>query len=58
MQQGLPDFLKQVEDSQLRANLPAVKNHNVYPVDADLWFSYDVMSFNAQLDDAVQILVK
>lgn len=53
-----PDFLKQVDDSMLWRNLPAVKNNKVYIVDPDLWFSYDVMSFNAQLDDAVNMLTK
>ncbi|WP_164775446.1 ABC transporter substrate-binding protein [Paenibacillus glycanilyticus] len=51
-----PDFAKQVNESSLWKNLPAVKNGKVYTVNPDLWFSYDVMSFHAQLDDAVQIL--
>ncbi|WP_415640140.1 ABC transporter substrate-binding protein, partial [Paenibacillus taichungensis] len=53
-----PDFLKEVDDSQLWHSLPAVKNNKVYVVDESLWFSYDVMSLSAQLDDAVQLLTK
>jgi iron complex transport system substrate-binding protein len=53
-----PDFLKKVEESSLWSMLPAVKNKKVYTVDNELWFSYDVMSFKAQLDDAVQLLSK
>jgi ABC-type Fe3+-hydroxamate transport system, periplasmic component len=51
-----PDFAKQVNESSLWKNLPAVKNGKVYSVDPDLWFSYDVMSFSAQLDDAIKLL--
>ncbi|WP_157994152.1 ABC transporter substrate-binding protein [Cohnella abietis] len=53
-----PEFLKQVEDSRLWSDLPAVKNNKVYVVDASLWFSYDIMSFEAQLNDAVRMLAK
>ncbi|TBL70401.1 ABC transporter substrate-binding protein [Paenibacillus thalictri] len=53
-----PDFLKQVDDSMLWKNLPAFKNNKVYTVNPDLWFSYDVMSLSAQLDDVVQLLSK
>lgn len=52
------DFVKEVEQSKLWANLPAVKNDKVYTVDDGLWFSYDVMSFAAQLDDAVRLLTR
>lgn len=48
-----PDFDQEVLHSALWNNLPAVKNGKVYEVDNNLWFSYDVMSFSAQLDDAV-----
>ncbi|RAV22319.1 ABC transporter substrate-binding protein [Paenibacillus contaminans] len=53
-----PDFLKQVENSSLWNNLPAVKNNKVYVVNDSLWFSLDVMSFDQQLDDAVKLLAK
>jgi len=53
-----PEFLKQVEESRLWNDLPAVKNNKVYVVDDKLWYSYDVMSFQAQLDDAVKMLAK
>lgn len=53
-----PDFAKQVSESGLWKNLPAVQNNKVYAVNADLWFSYDVMSFSAQLDDAVKLLAQ
>lgn len=53
-----PDFVKEVNESNLWKNLPAVKNGKVYAVDGDLWFSYDVMSFGAQLGDAVKLLGK
>ncbi|MBP1989688.1 ABC transporter substrate-binding protein [Paenibacillus eucommiae] len=52
------DFLKQVEDSMLWNNLPAVKNNKVYVVNESLWFSLDVLSFEQQLDDAVKLLAK
>lgn len=51
-----PDFDQQVLNSALWKSLPAVKNGKVYEVDNNLWFSYDVMSFSAQLDDAVALL--
>lgn len=50
------DFLKQVEESSLWSKLPAVKNNKVYVVEADLWFSLDVLSFEQQLDDIVRLL--
>ncbi|MEK8126520.1 ABC transporter substrate-binding protein [Paenibacillus filicis] len=53
-----PEFLKEVESSRLWNNLPAVKNNKVYVVAADLWFTYDVLSFDAQLSDAIQLLSK
>ncbi|OME87353.1 hypothetical protein BK120_05110 [Paenibacillus sp. FSL A5-0031] len=53
-----PDFLKKVEESSLWSMLPAVKNNKVYVVEDALWFSYDVMSFKGQLEDAVQLLSK
>ncbi|AZN38971.1 ABC transporter substrate-binding protein [Paenibacillus albus] len=53
-----PDFVDEVNKSKLWKNLPAVKAGKVYAVNSDLWFSYDVMSFNAQLDDAVKLLSK
>ncbi|SDX55678.1 iron-siderophore ABC transporter substrate-binding protein [Paenibacillus sp. CF384] len=53
-----PDFVDEVNKSSLWKNLPAVKAGKVYAVNSDLWFSYDVMSFNAQLDDVVQLLNK
>lgn len=53
-----PDFVKQVSESSLWKNLPAFKNNKVYAVNPDLWFSYDVMSFSAQLDDAVKLLAQ
>lgn len=53
-----PDFVKEVDDSSLWRNLPAVKNGKVYVVDDGLWFSYDVMSLKAQLEDAIRLLSK
>lgn len=53
-----PDFIKEVDASSLWKNLPAVKNGKVYTLDDGLWFSYDVMSISAQLDDAVKLLAK
>ena len=52
------DFVSEVEQSRLWNNLPAVKNNKVYRVDDGIWFSYDVMSFEAQLDEAVQLLTR
>ncbi|MEK3722794.1 ABC transporter substrate-binding protein [Paenibacillus sp. FSL H8-0034] len=53
-----PDFVKEIDDSKLWNNLPAVKNNKVYTVDDKLWFSYDVISISAQLDDAIKLLSK
>lgn len=53
-----PEFVNEVENSRLWKNLPAVKNNKVYVVDSGLWFSYDVMSFNKQLDNALELLKK
>ncbi|WP_052350713.1 ABC transporter substrate-binding protein [Paenibacillus gorillae] len=50
------DFLKQIDESSLWQNLPAYKNKKIYTVDSNLWFSYDVLSFQAQLKDAVRLL--
>ncbi|TVX99754.1 ABC transporter substrate-binding protein [Cohnella terricola] len=51
-----PDFVNEIEKSRLWKDLPAVKNDKVYVVDDKLWFSYDIMSFSAQLEDAVRLL--
>jgi len=53
-----PEFLKQVTDSSLWNNLPAVKNDKVYTVEKSLWFPLDVLSLEQQLDDLVNILTQ
>ncbi|MFC3798568.1 ABC transporter substrate-binding protein [Cohnella sp. GCM10012308] len=53
-----PDFADQVLNSALWKKLPAVQNGHVYEVSDTLWFSYDVLSFDKQLDDAIRLLAK
>ncbi|MDI4644628.1 ABC transporter substrate-binding protein [Cohnella hashimotonis] len=53
-----PDFADQVLNSALWKKLPAVQNGRVYEVSDTLWFSYDVLSFDKQLDDAIRLLAK
>ncbi|GAA3409251.1 ABC transporter substrate-binding protein [Paenibacillus hodogayensis] len=53
-----PDYVKQVADSQLWKNLPAVKNGRVYTIAEDLWFTYDPLSVDRQLDEAIALLGK
>lgn len=49
-------YLKEIEQSSLWKNLPAVKNNHVYVVDVDRWLGYDAILIEKQLDEAVQYL--
>lgn len=49
-------YLKEIEQSSLWRNLPAVKNNHVYIVDVDRWLGYDAILIEKQLDEAVQYL--
>lgn len=49
-------YLKEIEQSSLWKNLPAVKNNHVYVVDVDRWLGYDPILIEKQLDEAVQDL--
>ncbi|OMF29880.1 ABC transporter substrate-binding protein [Paenibacillus peoriae] len=49
-------MLKQIEQSALWRNLPAVKNHKVYFIKADPWFTYSPLAINKSLDEAVNML--
>ncbi|MFF2483125.1 ABC transporter substrate-binding protein [Paenibacillus sp. NPDC058071] len=53
-----PEFLKQVLESSLWKDLPAVKNNKVYTLQNALWFPLDVLSLDQQLDDAVKLLTQ
>ncbi|MEK8132638.1 ABC transporter substrate-binding protein [Paenibacillus filicis] len=52
------EFVKQVEESSLWKNLPAVKNGRVYTIPEEIWFTYDPLSIDRQLDDAISLLSK
>ncbi|WP_258296993.1 ABC transporter substrate-binding protein [Paenibacillus peoriae] len=49
-------MLKQIEQSALWRNLPAVKNHKVYFIKADPWFTYSPLAIDKSLDEAVTML--
>ncbi|WP_312109293.1 ABC transporter substrate-binding protein [Brevibacillus reuszeri] len=49
-------YLKEIEESSLWKNLPAVKNNHVYVVDLERWLGYDPILIEAQLDEAVKYL--
>ncbi|MBD2846530.1 ABC transporter substrate-binding protein [Paenibacillus sp. IB182496] len=42
---------------ELWSNLPAVQNQRVHLLPADVWFTYDPISMNHTLDEAVRLLV-
>ncbi|WP_348622749.1 ABC transporter substrate-binding protein [Paenibacillus peoriae] len=48
-------MLKQIEQSALWRNLPAVKNHKVYFIKADPWFTYSPLAVDESLDEAVKM---
>ncbi|WDM20054.1 ABC transporter substrate-binding protein [Paenibacillus polymyxa] len=48
-------MLKQIEQSALWRNLPAVKNHKVYFIKADPWFTYSPLAVEQSLDEAVKM---
>lgn len=48
-------MLKQIEQSALWRNLPAVKNHKVYFIKADPWFTYSPLAVDQSLDEAVKM---
>ncbi|AET60848.1 Fe3+-hydroxamate ABC transporter periplasmic protein [Paenibacillus terrae HPL-003] len=49
-------ILKEIEQSALWRNLPAVKNHKVYFIKADPWFTYSPLAIDKSLDEAVNML--
>ncbi|MEJ3719773.1 ABC transporter substrate-binding protein [Paenibacillus polymyxa] len=49
-------MLKQIEQSALWRNLPAVKNHKVYFIKADPWFTYSPLAIDQSLDEAIKML--
>ncbi|WP_431088543.1 ABC transporter substrate-binding protein [Paenibacillus sp. 8b26] len=49
-------ILKEIEQSALWRNLPAVKNHKVYFIKADPWFTYSPLAIDQSLDEAVTML--
>ncbi|MGW9530926.1 ABC transporter substrate-binding protein [Paenibacillus terrae] len=49
-------ILKEIEQSALWKNLPAVKNHKVYFIKADPWFTYSPLAIDKSLDEAVNML--
>ncbi|MDG0808732.1 ABC transporter substrate-binding protein [Cohnella rhizosphaerae] len=53
-----PDFTDEVMNSALWKKLPAVQSGHVYEVSDTLWFSYNALSFDKQLDDAVRLLAE
>nr|WP_217484876.1 ABC transporter substrate-binding protein [Paenibacillus polymyxa] len=48
-------MLKEIEQSALWRNLPAVKNHKVYFIKADPWFTYSPLAIDQSLDEAVNM---
>ncbi|EHS55639.1 ABC transporter substrate-binding protein [Paenibacillus sp. Aloe-11] len=48
-------ILKEIEQSALWKNLPAVKNHKVYIIKADPWFTYSPLAIDKSLDEAIQM---
>ncbi|TQR96689.1 ABC transporter substrate-binding protein [Paenibacillus ottowii] len=49
-------MLKEIEQSALWRNLPAVKNHKVYFIKADPWFTYSPLAIDQSLDEAIKML--
>ncbi|MFT9369681.1 ABC transporter substrate-binding protein [Paenibacillus polymyxa] len=49
-------MLKEIEQSALWRNLPAVKNHKVYFIKADPWFTYSPLAIDHSLDEAIKML--
>ncbi|MGM1022790.1 MAG: ABC transporter substrate-binding protein [Bacillota bacterium] len=48
-------MLREIEQSALWRNLPAVKNHKVYFIKADPWFTYSPLAVDQSLDEAVKM---
>jgi iron complex transport system substrate-binding protein len=48
-------MLKEIEQSALWRNLPAVKNHKVYFIKADPWFTYSPLAIDQSLDEDVNM---
>ncbi|OBA04028.1 Fe3+-hydroxamate ABC transporter substrate-binding protein [Paenibacillus polymyxa] len=48
-------MLKEIEQSALWRNLPAVKNHKVYFIKADPWFTYSPLAIDQSLDEAIKL---
>ncbi|MGG4220104.1 ABC transporter substrate-binding protein [Paenibacillus jamilae] len=48
-------MLKEIEQSALWRNLPAVKNHKVYFIKADPWFTYSPLAIDQSLDEAIKM---
>ncbi|MGR6763376.1 ABC transporter substrate-binding protein [Paenibacillus sp. T2-29] len=49
-------MLKEIEQSALWRNLPAVKNHKVYFIKADPWFTYSPLAIDQSLNEAIKML--
>ncbi|WP_149095061.1 ABC transporter substrate-binding protein [Paenibacillus terrae] len=49
-------MLREIEQSALWRNLPAVKNHKVYFIKADPWFTYSPLALDQSLDEAITML--
>lgn len=47
---------KELQKLSVWSALPAVKNNKVYPIPADKWFTYDPISVQVTLDEAVRLL--
>ncbi|MDP1511966.1 ABC transporter substrate-binding protein [Paenibacillus sp. CMAA1739] len=50
-------MLKEIEQSALWRNLPAVKNHKVYFIKADPWFTYSPLAIDQSLDEAIKMFI-
>ncbi|WP_226002867.1 ABC transporter substrate-binding protein [Paenibacillus sp. BJ-4] len=48
-------MLREIEQSALWRNLPAVKNHKVYFIKADPWFTYSPLAIDQSLDEAIKM---
>jgi iron complex transport system substrate-binding protein len=49
-------YYDELQSLSVWKDLPAVKNNKVYKIPADKWFTYDPISINVTLDEAVRIL--
>jgi len=47
---------KNMQESGLWKNIPAVKNNKVYLLDEDYWFIYNSLALNYQLEESVDIV--